>query len=470
MWRAYMENNNQENQSKGMGQLDILNGPILSVMLQLTIPIIISYIVNDIYLMIDTFFISLIEQGSSAPVAGAGLIFPVENIFEAVSSGMAGGCCIIVGKLIGEKKYEDCKKLGSIALTIGLVIGLPFLILCYAGGPRLINALGGSGLSKQATEYALQYMYTIAPGVVFNIISQVVGGILIGQGLPMVTTKGFMIVTVLNTILDPILIFVCKLGVAGAGLSTTIALFCSLLYIMKNINTSKSRVKVSFDLKKVDKKYTKEVVGMGLPILLMSIIPVIMVMAYNKIISDRFGENAMNAWALNGRVEELIIVPAIGLVSATVVFVAQNYGNKNIKRIREAIKVNSILAFAFSLVVAAVYAGIARFLYSKFTHIDEVVDLSVRQVYITAFTIGFMAVGMVAASIYQATEKPVRGLILTSIRVMIILITGAIAIYGIGTKIDGLYWSIAIGNVLSVPIAFFCILKYLKKLKAQTKE
>ena len=464
-----MKNKNQDNQSRGTGQLDILNGPIASVMLQLTLPIIISYIVNDIYLMIDTFFISLIKQGSSAPVAGAGLIFPVENIFEAVSSGMAGGFCIIVGKLIGEKKYEDCKKFGSIALTIGIVIGLPFLILCYVGGARLIEVLGGSGLSEEASKYALQYMYTIAPGVVFNIVSQVVGGILIGQGLAMVTTKGFMIVTVLNTILDPILIFGCKLGVAGAGLATTIALFCSLLYIMRNINTSKSRVKVSFELKRVDKKYTKDVVKMGLPILLMSIIPVIMVMTYNKIISDQFGENAMNAWALNGRVEELIIVPAIGLVSATVVFVSQNYGNKNIKRIRDAIKTNSILAFGFSLVIAAVYASIARFIYSKFTHIDVVVDLSVKQVYITAFTIGFMAVGMVVCSIYQATEKPVKGLILTSARIVIVLVMGVVFIYGIGTRIDGLYWSIAIGNILSVPLSFFCISPYLKKMEEQYK-
>lgn len=465
-----MTKSNQEKTSRGSGMLDILNGPVLSVILQLALPIIFSYIVNDIYLMIDTFFISLIKPGSSAPVAGAGLVFPFENVFEAVSSGMAGGCCIIVGKLIGEKKYEDCKKFGSISLAIGLVIGLPFLIMCYAGGSRLINILGGSGLSEEASKYAIQYMYAIAPGAVFNIISQLVGGILIGQGLPMVTTKGFIIVTVLNTILDPIFIFVFKLGVIGAGLSTTIALFCSMIYIIKNVNSSKARVKVDFNLKKIDRQYTKEVIGMGLPILLMSIIPIILVMVYNKIISDQFGEQAMNAWALNGRVEELIIVPAIGLVSAMVVFVAQNYGNKNLERIKEAIKVNSIVAFTFSIVIAIIYMFIARFIYSKLTNIDIVIDLSVRQVYITAFSIGFMAVGMVIGSIYQATEKPVRGLILTSVRVIIIIVAATIAIYGICTKIDGLYWSITIGNVLSVPIAYFCISNYLKKLESKMKE
>lgn len=465
-----MENSNQENESKGMGQLDILNGPILSVMLQLTIPIIISFIVNDVYLMIDTYFISLIQKGSSAPVAGAGLIFPIENIFEAVSSGMAGGICIIVGKLIGEKKYDDCKKLGSVTLAIGLVIGLPFLILCYAGGERLIYAMGGSGLSKEASRYALQYMYAIAPGVVFNILSQVIGGILIGQGLALVTTKGFIIVTVLNAILDPIFIFVFKLGVAGAGLATTIALVCSFVYILKNINSPKSRMKMEFNLAKVDKKQTKSVVMMGLPIILMSIVPVVMVLVYNKVISDHFGENAMNAWALNGRIEELIIVPAIGLVSATVVFISQNYGSKNFKRIKEAIKVNSILAFVCSLVISIIYVCIARFLYTKFTKIDTVVDLSVRQVYITAFTIGFMAVGMVIGSIYQATEKPVSGLVLTSVRIIIILAVGCILVYGVGTNIDGIYWSVAIGNIVSAPIALLCIMKYLKKVEAKCKE
>lgn len=447
-------------------KMDMFNGPILPMILQLGVPILVSYIVNYLYLMVDMYFISLLNPESSAPLAGTGLIFPVEMVFESIASGLAGGISIVVGRLIGEKKYEECKSLGSVALAIGLCIGVPVLLLYYVGGPTLVHILGGNELSEEATKYALEYIYSVAPSALFMVLSQVIGGILLGQGLAMIPTKGFMIVTVINCILDPILMFVFKLGIVGAGLATSIAVFCSFIYIMKNINTDKVRIKVSFNLSLVKAKQVKEVLFIGLPQLLMSIAPYFIVIAFNNIISVKFGEDALNAWALTGRIDQILIIPIIALVGATVVFASQNFGRKNYQRIKDVFKLNTKIAFIMSMVLAVIYALFARNMFHGFSEIDGVIDLAVQQVYITAFTFAFMAIGMVTGSLFQATNRPVFGMAFIYFRVAIIIALGVILVYALGMPVESIYYSIAIGNVLSFPLALLLFSRHIKKMEA----
>ena len=226
----------------------IFEGPIISAIIFLALPIVISYFVNYIYLLGDTYFISLINPHSSAPLSGTGLLYPLELSFEAIAAGLATGLSAITGRLLGEGKVEKCKSLGANGLFLGLVISIPVLIVCYACGPQIINFLSGSNLSAEASKYALEYLYGIAPGIVFMVLSQIIGGVLVGQGLASVTTKGFMIMTILNFALDPIFMFVCKLGVFGAGLGTSVSLFFSLVYVSVYAIKGKSSISINFKL------------------------------------------------------------------------------------------------------------------------------------------------------------------------------------------------------------------------------
>ena len=168
----------------------MFEAPLKSTLMFLALPIIISYLINYFYLLGDTFFISLINSHSSAPLSGTGLLYPVELSFEAIAAGLATGLSATTGRLIGEGKIDKCKSLGSNGLILGLVITIPVTILCYAFGPQIIHLLSGSELSPEASKYALDYLYGIVPGIIFMVLSQIIGGILVGQGLASVTTKG----------------------------------------------------------------------------------------------------------------------------------------------------------------------------------------------------------------------------------------------------------------------------------------
>lgn len=459
--------NEKQSRGRAMGQIDMFNGPILPMIMQMAVPVLISYIVNYLYLMVDTYFISMIDRDTSTILAGTGLIFPIEMLFESVASSMAVGLSVMVGRFIGEKKYNECQSFGSSGIVIGLCIGIPFLLVCYLGGTSLVRALGGAGLSDESAKYALQYMYSMAPGVLFMILSQVIGGILVGQGLAIVTTKGFMIVTILNCILDPIFIFGLKLGVVGAGLATLVALFCSFIYILLNMKTDKARIKVNFSFSLVDKGDIAGILSVGIPQLLMTAAPYVIIMVYNKLIVDKFGEDAMNAWALTGRIDQLLIIPIIALSSATVVFASQNFGRKLFDRIHEGMKLNLKLIFVMCIILATIYVLLSTKIFGMFTDIDNVSNIAVKQVRITSFTYAFMAVGLIAGALFQAINKPIYGLLLLYFRVILIIALGFFFVFKMKMNIEGVFYSIAIGNVISLPVSIILFSSQLKKAEQQ---
>lgn len=443
----------------------IFEGPIISAIIFLALPIVISYFVNYIYLLGDTYFISLINPHSSAPLSGTGLLYPLELSFEAIAAGLATGLSAITGRLLGEGKVEKCKSLGANGLFLGLVISIPVLIVCYACGPQIINFLSGSNLSAEASKYALEYLYGIAPGIVFMVLSQIIGGVLVGQGLVSVTTKGFMIMTILNFALDPIFMFVCKLGVFGAGLGTSVSLFFSLVYVSVYAIKGKSSISINFKLSYIDKSVIYQILYIGLPQLLMTVSMYIISGVYNKIITTNYSLDYMNSWTLVGRIDQILIIPVIAISSATVVLISQNFGRKNLDRIKHAMKINLKFVFSLCFVLAIIYMIMSRWIFHFFTDIESVISLSSQQVLITAISTCFVAISWVISAFFQATGKPIWGVLILYLRVAIILISALVSQYIFNGSIYGLFICIVIGNIFSAPFAFVSLKKELKKLK-----
>lgn len=442
----------------------IFEGPIISAIIFLALPIVISYFVNYIYLLGDTYFISLINPHSSAPLSGTGLLYPLELSFEAIAAGLATGLSAITGRLLGEGKVEKCKSLGANGLFLGLVISIPVLIVCYACGPQIINFLSGSNLNAEASKYALEYLYGIAPGIVFMVLSQIIGGVLVGQGLASVTTKGFMIMTILNFALDPFFMFVCKLGVFGAGLGTSVSLFFSLVYVSVYAIKGKSSISINFKLSYIDKSVIYQILYIGLPQLLMTVSMYIISGVYNKIITTNYSLDYMNSWTLVGRIDQILIIPVIAISSATVVLISQNFGRKNLDRIKHAMKINLKFVFSLCFVLAIIYMIMSRWIFYFFTDIESVISLSSKQVLITAISTCFVAISWVISAFFQATGKPIWGVLILYLRVAIILISALVSQYIFKGSIYGLFICIVIGNIFSAPFAFISLKKELKKL------
>lgn len=451
--------NMQEKMTKGM-----FEGPIIPMILRIGIPILIGNMLNYVYLVADTYFISMLDPLSSAPLAGTGLLFPLFFIVMSIASSLAVGLSIITGRMIGEKNFEKCKSLGISGVILALVLGLPFIAICYLNGPQIINLLAGNALSAEAAAYGLHYLYSLIPGLIFMILTQIYGGILLGEGLAYVTAIGFTLMTVMNIILDPILMFVLDLGVVGAGLATTISIIFAFAFILNFIRSGRSRIPLDFRLSQFNKGVVKEIIYIGLPQFLMTISFYVIIMIFNRIITGKFEEYIMNAWTLTLRIDEILIIPIMAIGGATTVFVSQNYGGKNLERIKKALRVNATFVFLLCSAISVIYIVIAPIMFSKFTMIPEVVELATKQVYITAFTFGFLGITWVSSTFFQATGKPIPAVIVMYARVALTIGLGAILINR-GVGIYGVFTAVAIGNVIVLPLAYLWVTKHLNKIR-----
>ncbi|AGF54190.1 putative MATE family efflux protein [Clostridium saccharoperbutylacetonicum] len=442
----------------------MFEAPIISTLLFFAFPIMISYFVNYVYLLGDTYFISLVNPHSSAPLSGTGLLYPLELSFEAIAAGLATGLSATTGRLIGEGKLDKCKCLGANGLILGLIISVPVTILCYACGPEIINLLSGSALSSEAANYALEYLYGIAPGIIFMILSQIIGGVLVGQGLASVTTKGFMIMTILNFVLDPLLMFVFKLGVFGAGLGTSISLFFSFVYVFVYTLKGKSVIPIKFSFSFADKSIMSQILSIGLPQLLMTVSMYIISGVYNKIITVYYSQDIMNSWTLVGRIDQILFIPIIAISSATIVLISQNFGHNNIERIKKAMNTNIKFVFGLCFALALLYMLSSYWIFSIFTDISDVIDLANKQVLITALSTCFVAINWVVAAFFQAIGKPLPGVIVLYSRVVITLGCAFLTQYVFHGNIYSIFICVVAGNVLSTPFAFVWLHKQLKNL------
>lgn len=452
--------NFQEKMQKGM-----FEGPIIPIILKIGLPILIGNLLNYVYLIVDTYFIAMLDSSSSAPLAGTGLLFPLFFVFEAIASGIAVGLSTVTGRLIGEKKFENFKSLGMTGVMIAALLAIPFISMCYAFGSEIITFLGGNELSPEATTYSLQFLYSLAPGLLFIILLQVYGGILIGEGLTYVIAIAFMIMVTLNIILDPIFIFVLELGVAGAGLATTISLLVAFLYLIRFMKKGKSRVPITLNISHFCKKIAKEIIRIGLPQFLMTGSIYVIIAGYNKVITTNFSENAMNAWTLVGRIDQILIIPVIAVAGAITVFVSQNYGRNHLDRIKRALNVSLSFIVVVCTIIALLYVLVSEWLFSRFTAIPEVVELATEQVLVISFTFGCMAVGWVIGSFFQAIGKPMPAVIILYVRVIVIFAIGMYLVFDQNMGMYGVFISMAIGNIITFPISFFWIRKILKTLK-----
>lgn len=449
-------------------QREMFEGPIISVILKISIPILISGVFNYLNLIVDAYFIAMMDPSSSAPLAGTGIIYPLFFAIMTIASSAAVGLNIVTGRMIGEKKFEECKSIGISGSVITLAFGIPIIIIVYILGTPLIHLLAGSELSAQAAKYGIQYLYSLAPGLIIMVLSQVYGGILLGEGLAYVSAIAFMGMTFINILLDPILMFVLKLGVVGSGMATTISISFAFFYIIRFIYKGKSRIPLSFELSRFNGAIVKEIVKIGMPQFLMTVSFYVIIVFYNKVITTSFSENAMNAWTLVERVDQLLIIPITSIGGATTVFISQNFGRNQIDRIKKALSVNILFVFLLCMVMSAIYVLLAPWIFARFTLIDEVIHLAQKQVLITAFTFGCMAVGWVSGSFFQATGKQIPAVAILYIRVLITIAVGLLFIYVWKLGINAIFISVAIGNFACLPISLLWVKLHMKNIKFES--
>jgi putative MATE family efflux protein len=441
---------------------DMFEGPVLKLLVRLASPIFFGMLFQLLYNITDTIWVSRIDLADPSYVGGTGIIFPFLFLAIALSQGIVVGTSSLVARAIGEQNTEVLDKTAESGLAIGVVVAVAMAIPTYVFATGILRILGAEG---DYLVHGLEYLHFIIPAGVLMFASAAFFGILQGEGMMKYVMIAMIIGTAGNIVLDPIFIFLLKLGVRGAALATTVSQTLSVAFIVSVFIRRKTQVEVHWKLANIDWGTIKKILAVGLPQSAGMILMALSFFFFNRVVVS-IDPLALTAFALCGRLDQAVLMPIFAIGAAVITMIGQNAGRGNFARVREIWRKSLLTAMGLVVLAAAAMFVLAPKIYPFFSDIDEVVRYAVLQTRIVEFTFVFAVIGILSRSFFQAIGYPLPALIITTSRLLLLAVPAMLLyVYVLDLKIYGVWLGIITGNVLAAGMSALWIAHTLRLLQ-----
>ncbi|NJD91069.1 MAG: MATE family efflux transporter, partial [Geobacter sp.] len=353
--------------------------------------------------VVDTWYAGRI---STQAVAAVSLSFPLFFLIIAVASGISTGAAAIIGHALGSGQREEAERYAAQTISFGLVHGLLLTAFGLATMEAMFSFMGARG---DYLALALSYMGAMFAGSTFFVVNQAHNALLNASG----DTKSFrnflMTAFILNLIYDPWFIYggfgLPPLGLAGIAWGTVTIQAIGTIYLHHRARQTGLLGKLGWHGFLPRRAMFRELARMGFPSSITMLTVAIGVFVITWYVG-RFGNAAMAAYGIGTRIEQLVMLPVMGLNVATLTLVAQNSGARNFDRVREtvatALKTGS---FLISIGTLAVLLS-ARQLTSLFTKDPAVIAIGANYLQIAAFVFPAYVILYVNSFTLQGLQRP----------------------------------------------------------------
>ncbi|MBD5083910.1 MAG: MATE family efflux transporter [Clostridiales bacterium] len=403
--------------------------PVNRLLLSMAIPIMISMLVQALYNVVDSYFVSQISQDALNAVS---LAFPVQNLMIAVSIGTAVGFNSLLARSLGQKDMEKVNRSATNGLFLEVLSCLAFVIIgltCSRAFYAVQTDIPG------IVDYGTDYL-TIVCGVSFGLFGAVtMERLLQATGRTFYTMISQAVGAVTNIILDPILIFGLgpfpRMEVAGAAVATVIGqiLGCGI-GIFFNL-TRNPEVKMSFKGFRPHGQTIKEIYAVGLPGIVMQSIGSVMVFGMNQILIA-FTDTATAVFGVYFKLQSFFFMPVFGLNNGMVPIVAYNYGARKPERIIKTIKLAVIYATAILAAGCLVFQVFPTQLLAMFEAEEnasgDLLTIGIPALRIISLSWLLAGFGIVASSVFQALNHGMLSLLVSLVRQLVVLLPVAFII------------------------------------------
>ncbi|WP_276886657.1 MATE family efflux transporter [Anaerococcus lactolyticus] len=429
---------------------------IPSLLYKMSLPIIISFLVQSVYNLVDSIFVARLSEKALTAVS---LCFPVQNIMVAFAVGTGIGTTALLSRYLG---MDDKKRVGVIA-THGLILAAASMAAFMLFGIFFTDFYAKSqSTDPEIIQYTKDYLYVIllfCGGVFFQIFFE--------KTLQSTGNTVYTMITqgtgaILNIILDPIMIFGLfgfpKLGVTGAALATVIgqtggSLVGVYFHSKKNRDVNFIFRNLSFHMDNI-----KQIFSIGLPSVLISGIGSVVLFFINNMLYT-FGASAVAAYGIMYKLQSFSFMPMFGISNALLAIVSYNYGAKNKERIREAIKIAFVASFAIVGLSVVLMWIFSKQLFDLFSATDVMREIGVPMIRIVSLSFIISIPSVVGVGgIFQAIGNWKFPVIQSFLRQVILLLP----IFYLFTRLGSLnfaWWAFAIAEILN---AIVCVI-FLRK-------
>ncbi len=431
------------------------------LLLSMSLPIMISMIIQALYNIVDSVFVAQFSQDA---LTGVTVAFPMQNLMIAVGSGTGVGISAFLSKSLGEKKHELASKVAKTGLLLAGFSWFVFLIIgIFFARPFIASQTSSAAVVEYGAEY-LSLCSMLSFGLFFQMTLE---RLLQSTGKTIYTMITQATGAIINIILDPIMIFgyfgFPAMGIAGAAVATVIGqVIAASLGIIFNLKINKE-LSFSFRGFKPDFGIIKRIYAVGIPSIVMMAISSVMTFAMNKIL-DGFSTAATNVFGIYFRLQSFAVMPVVGLNNGMVPIISYNFGARRKDRVMKTIKHSVTFALIIMFVCLAVFQLFPEQLISMFATEGEsneaLLEMGVTALRIISLNFIFAGFCIVSTSVFQALGNGFLSLIVSVARQLVVLVPVAYLL-SLSGKVEMIWWAFPIAECMSVLCcAVFLVLAY----------
>ena len=456
-----LNTNSPSQKTKNNNENKMGNMPVNRLLLSMAIPMIISMMVQALYNIIDSIWVSNINQDALTAIS---LAFPMQNLMISIGVGTGVGVNALLSKSLGEKNQKMVNQTMGNGLFLSVLSGVFCMLISLVASRTFFTVQTDIvPIIDYGSEYLFICMFFCIPafGQIFF------ERLLVSTGKTLYSMITQMSGAVLNIVLDPILIFgygpAPELGMKGAAIATVTAQFCAmLLAIFFNLKYNHEIHFSSLHNFHPNWNIIKRIYMVSLPSIIMMSITSIMIFGFNKILMG-FTDAAATVLGIYFKLQSFVFMPIFGLNNGMVPIIAYNYGARKPERMVRTIRLSIVYAIGIMIVGMSIFNIFPKELLLIFNATEEVLEIGIPALRIISLSFLLAGFCIVVGSVFQALENGLLSMLISVCRQLLVLLPCAYLLAQIG-NLNIVWFAFPIAEIISLLLSSIGML-YIYRLK-----
>lgn len=441
--------------------------PVKKLLITMSLPMMASMLVQALYNIVDSIFVSRISEDALTAVS---LAFPIQTLLIAVAGGTGVGVNALLSRSLGEKKFKEADRAANMGFLLMLISYVAFAVFGIFGSRMFFESQVDASLpnAKEIVSYGTSYLQICLIFSFGIMLEMMLERILQATGKTFFTMITQGVGAVVNIILDPILIFgLCgapHLGIAGAATATVVGQIIAMsLAVFFNI-TKNTDVSLSFRKMKPHGAAIGSIYRVGIPSIIMQAIGSIMTYGMNKILAP-FSTTAVAVFGVYFKLNSFIFMPVFGLNNGIIPIIAYNYGARKKERILQTIRFGIAISVSIMFVGMCIFLAIPDKLLLLFDASPEMLKIGKTALRIICTHFMLAGCSIILMSTFQAFGEGIASLMVSALRQLIVILPAAfILAHAFG--LNAIWWAFPIAEICSLTFSAILFKRlYHKKIK-----
>ena len=431
------------------------------LLMQYAIPAIIAMTASSIYNMVDSIFIG---QGvGPLAISGLAITFPFMNLGAAFGAMVGVGASTLISVKLGQRDYGTAQTVLGNVITLNLIIGIAFSIITLMFLDPILYFFGASA---DTIGYARDYMLIILAGNVFSHMYFGLNAVLRASGHPQKAMYATINTVVINTLLDPLFIYVFDWGIRGAAIATIIAQVISLVWQFKILTDKNELLHLRRGIYHLQSKIVKNIIAIGLSPFCMNVASCFIVIFINKGLKEYDGDLAIGAYGIVNRLVFICVMIVMGITQGMQPIAGYNFGAQQFDRVTRVLKLSIYGATAMTTLTFLVGELLPDVAVRLFTTDEGLISRAADGFRIVVLFFPIVGFQMVTSNFFQSIGMANKAIFLSLTRQLLFLLP-CLIILPTFMGAAGIWWSMPISDLIASLVAGVLLYKQFQEFKYQ---